>query len=137
MIVDQGNMIGNICQVADSRHFIEGTPQGEKPTKAPPPLEAFCTTYKGRAKANHVCHIPANTMILPPEAKLLECHHMANMTPPSRGHTRPYVRQCTHITHWFQVSQHFIKEWEAARMQFHHSYQRASGRMHPSFATMH
>jgi len=108
--------IGNICRVADSRHFIEDTPQGELPAKAPLSLEAFCMTQEGRtgqgkpcqgelpakaplllkafcmtqegrAKANHVRHIPANMMTLPPEAKLLESHQMATMTPSSRGHT--------------------------------------------------
>ncbi len=79
-------MIGNTCQVADPRHFIEDAPQGELQAKVP---YSFETSYSqgDQTEANQVRHIPADTMTLPPEAKLLESHHLANMTPLSRGHT--------------------------------------------------
>ncbi len=85
IVMDRGNMISNICQVADPRHFIKDAPQRELQAKVP---HTFETSYSQgeRTKANQVQHIPANTMTMPPEAKLLESHHVANMTPLSRRH---------------------------------------------------
>jgi len=85
----QSSWIKDYCVggVTDARHFIKDTPQGELPAKVP---HSFKTShFQGEwAEANYVWHIPANMMTLPPEAKLLESHQLANMPPSTRGHTR-------------------------------------------------
>jgi len=54
IIMDQGLLLSDTSYITDARHFVENTPQGELPVKAPLLLEAFHTTWEGQAKENHV-----------------------------------------------------------------------------------